>query len=54
MKKRIIVKTKYGEHKIILEKDKRGYVVVAPGLKGVVTWGKDVKHAKEMAQEAIE
>lgn len=54
MKKPAIVKTKYGEHRIVLEKDEKGYMVIAPGLKGVVTWGKNVKHAKEMAKEAIE
>lgn len=54
MKKQAVVKTKYGEHKIILEKDEKGYVVTAPSLKGVVTWGKNINHAKEMAKEAIE
>ena len=54
MKKSVVVKTKYGEHRIILEKDERGYMVTAPGLKGVVTWGKNIAHAKEMAKEAIE
>ena len=54
MKKLVIVKTKYGEHNIILEKDGAGYCVTAPGLKGVVTWGENLKHAKEMAKEAIE
>ena len=54
MKKQVIVKTKYGEHRIVLEKDERGYMVIAPGLKGVVTWGKNMNHAKAMAKEAIE
>ena len=53
-KKQITIKTKYGEHRVILEKDERGYMVTAPGLKGVVTWGKDIKHAQAMAKEAIE
>lgn len=54
MKKQAVVKTKYGEHRIIIEKDEKGYIVTAPGLKGVVTWGKNINHAKEMAKEAIE
>ncbi len=54
MKKQATVKTKYGEHRIVLEKDEKGYMVIAPGLKGVVTWGKNINQAKEMAKEAIE
>ncbi|MBI2052172.1 MAG: type II toxin-antitoxin system HicB family antitoxin [Candidatus Sungbacteria bacterium] len=54
MKKQVIVKTKYGEHRIVLEKDERGYMVIAPGLECVVTWGKNINHAKAMAKEAIE
>ncbi|MEK7629496.1 MAG: type II toxin-antitoxin system HicB family antitoxin [Patescibacteria group bacterium] len=54
MKKQDVVKTKYGEHRIVLEKDEKGYMVTAPGLKGVVTWGKNIKQAKEMVKEAIE
>ena len=54
--KRIIeVKTKYGIHKVVLEPDeKKGYIVTAPGLPGVITWGKRINHAKKMAREAIE
>ncbi|MEK7501225.1 MAG: hypothetical protein AAB642_03825 [Patescibacteria group bacterium] len=35
-KKQITIKTKYGEHRVILEKDEMGYMVTAPGLKGAV------------------
>lgn len=48
------VKTKYGTHEVVLEKDERGYVVEAPNLEGVLSWGKNVKEAKEMVKEAIE
>ena len=48
------VKTKYGVHEIILEKDERGYVVEAPNLDGVLSWGKNIKEAKEMVKEAID
>lgn len=48
------IKTEYGTQSIILEPDDKGYIVTAPDLEGVVTWGKNRKHAKEMAKEAIE
>lgn len=54
LKKKAIIQTKYGAHEVILEKDERGYAVWATNLPGVVTWGKTIKHAKEMAKEAIE
>ena len=48
------VKTRYGVHEIILEKDERGYVVEAPYLEGVLSWGKNIKEARTMIKEAIE
>lgn len=49
------VSTRYGTHLCVLEPDeKRGYIVTAPGLEGVITWGRNISHAKEMAKEAIE
>ena len=55
MKKELFVQTKYGNHVVEIEPDeRRGYVAVAPALPGVVTWGKNINHAKEMAREAIE
>jgi predicted RNase H-like HicB family nuclease len=32
----------------------KGYVVTAPAVQGVVTWGDNLAHAKEMAAECIE
>ncbi|MEK7099009.1 MAG: type II toxin-antitoxin system HicB family antitoxin [Patescibacteria group bacterium] len=48
------VTTRYGTHRVVFKRDVRGFVVVAPDLSGVVTWGKTITHAKEMAREAIE
>jgi len=48
------IKTKYGVHDIVLEKDDKGYVVEAPYLEGVLSWGKNMKEAKAMVKEAIE
>ena len=40
---------------IVLQPDERkGYVAIAPALPGVITWGENMTHAKEMAKEAIE
>ena len=33
---------------------KGGFTVVVPSLPGCVTYGKDLKHAREMAKDAIE
>lgn len=52
---RLYVHTSYGDHLGVFEQDeKKGFIVTVPGLSGVVTWGKNVAHAKKMAQEAIE
>lgn len=53
-KKKITIHTKYGDHVVVLERDGKGYMVTVPGLQGVITWGKTVTHAQEMAKEAIE
>ena len=54
-KKFFLVNTAYGSHTVVLEPDeRRGYIVVAPALPGVITWGETIAHAKEMAKEAIE
>ena len=51
----ILVETRYGTQLCVLEPDeKRGFIVTAPGLDGIITWGKNITHAKEMAREAIE
>lgn len=53
--KSLFIQTNYGSHLVTIEPDeRRGYVVIAPALLGVITWGKNLTHAKEMAREAIE
>lgn len=55
MKKReIAIKTRYGTHTCVFEPDDHGYVVTAKDVRGVVTWGKNLTVAKEMAREALE
>lgn len=55
MKKReITIKTRFGAHVCLFEKDVKGYVVTAKDVPGVVTWGKNLAEAKEMAREALE
>lgn len=55
MKKSLYIETNYGSHLVAIEPDERhGYVVTAPALPGVITWGKTLAHAKEMVREAIE
>ena len=40
---------------LVFEADPEGgYTVVVPALPGCVTYGKDMKEAREMAREAIE
>lgn len=50
------VKTDYGAFSVVLERepDIGGYMVTAPKVADVVTWGKTIAHAKRMAKEAIE
>jgi len=55
MKKReITIKTRFGAHICLFEPDDKGYIVTAKDVPGVVTWGKNLTHAKEMAREALE
>lgn len=55
MKKReITIKTRFGAHICIFDPDEKGYVVTAKDVPGVVTWGKNLTEAKEMAKEALE
>lgn len=52
---RAYVSTRYGDHLCILEPDeKKGFIVTVPDLQGVITWGRNISHAKEMVKEAIE
>jgi len=53
--KDVLVATSYGEHRCLFERDEDGsWIVTAPALPGVVTWGKSLIEAKKMAREAIE
>ena len=49
-----VIKTRFGSHVCEFEKDAKGYIVVAKDIRGVVTWGKNLAHAKAMAKEALE
>ena len=55
-KQTIEVKTSYGLYKVRLEPepDMGGYLITAPKRPDVVSWGKNLAHAKRMAKEAIE
>jgi len=52
----ISIRTKYGSHIGVFETDpdKGGFVVTGKELPGVVTWGRNLAHAKKMAKEAME
>ena len=56
MKKKVFIKTDYGEFPCIFEPepDMGGYMVTATKKPDVITWGKNLTHAKKMAKEAIE
>lgn len=53
---KIEVKTLYGVFKVILEPepDMGGYIITVPKKSDVISWGKNLAHAKRMAKEAIE
>lgn len=56
VKKVSTIKTKYGSYKSIFEPepDIGGYMITVPQRPDVISWGKTVAHAKQMAKEAIE
>ena len=56
LKKTAVIKTKYGSYGCLFEPepDMGGYVVTAPRVQGVVSWGKNLAEAKRMAIDAIE
>lgn len=58
MKKAKVVrlKTKFGELGCLFEVNhpEKGYTVTVPDLSGIVTFGVNLKEAKEMVKEAIE
>ena len=53
---KIEVKTLYGVFNVILEPepDMGGYMITASKRPDVISWGKNLAHAKRMAKEAIE
>ena len=53
-KREITIKTRFGAHICLFELDKKGYIVTAKDVPGVITWGKNLIEAKEMAKEALE
>jgi predicted RNase H-like HicB family nuclease len=55
-KKILTVKTKYGAFRCIfeIEKDMGGYSAEAIGIQGAISWGRNLKEAKENIKEAIE
>lgn len=55
VKKKIQINTDYGSHACIFKSDgEKGFIVTAPGVEGMITWGKDLEHAKKMAKECLE
>jgi predicted RNase H-like HicB family nuclease len=54
-KKKIQISTDYGSHVCVFKPDgEKGFIVTAPGVEGMITWGKDLEHAKKMAKECLE
>ena len=55
-KKTEIIKTKYGSFSCVFEpeKDMGGYMVVAKGIQGAISWGKNMTEARRMIIESIE
>ena len=55
-KKQLIITTPYGPYKVVLEPepDMGGYMITVPKRPDVISWGKNLAHAKRMAKEAIE
>lgn len=55
VKRKIQIITDYGSHVCIFKFDGEGGVIVtAPGVRGMITWGKNIEHAKKMAKECLE
>ena len=51
---KVKIKTDYGTYECVFKADEKGYVVTCPTIEGVVTWGKNLAHARRMAKEAVE
>lgn len=56
LKKKLEVVTDYGPYVVVLEHepDMGGYMITVPKRPDVISWGKNLTHAKRMAKEAIE
>lgn len=55
VKKKIQITTDYGSHTCIFKPDgEKGFIVTAPSVEGMITWGKNLEHAKKMAKECLE
>jgi predicted RNase H-like HicB family nuclease len=55
VKRKIEISTDYGSHICVFKSDgEKGFIVTAPGVEGMITWGKDFEHAKKMAKECLE
>lgn len=54
-KRKIQINTDYGSHICIFKPDgEKGFIVTTPGVEGMITWGKNLEHAKKMAKECLE
>ncbi len=54
-KRKIQINTEYGSYMCIFKTDGEGGVIVtAPSVEGMITWGKNLEHAKKMAKECLE
>jgi predicted RNase H-like HicB family nuclease len=53
-KMRTQVQTLYGAFDVALERDDGQYLVAVVGRPDIITFGKNIAHAKRMAKEAIE
>ena len=52
---KVLIKTDYGSHICNFKSDgEGGFIVTAPNVPGMITWGKNFAHAKKMAKECLE
>ncbi len=55
LKRKIKIKTDYGSHICVFKPDgEGGFIVTAPEVQGMITWGKNLKQAKKMSKECLE
>lgn len=49
------IQSRYGQHTIIIDPDPEGgFVVTSSQYPELITWGKNIAHAKAMARDALE